>query len=213
MLTYVLLCASIALNLWVMLNLNRRLRRGKKARKNYQDFVNELNDGNLIHVYTDSFGNKWFTWPVPAQMPPERALMAEIAASSFDMNMNREDMVKYVEDCLNHCNKGKLTEVVKILSNMQERLQYAAMTETLLSLAQCYFMLDGENLRQPSPADSKRKSDIWEQDAECRAFFLRAAFKHTAIYSLMSETDILTYLSKVELVLKEKTSQSRSENI
>lgn len=173
-----------------------------------RDFYNALNEDEIIHVHTDRFGNKWYTWQNPIQITPERALLAELAASQLDMNVTRDSMKKWVERMRQHGNKGDITKLFGELEVLSDRLDWVCEEKCLEELSLVYIILEGENFRAPSQKDTDRKKKIFKEDAETRSFFLRCAWKNTKIYSHISELDILPYLAQ-----KRKESQARKSSI
>jgi len=79
----------------------------------------------------------------------------------------------------------------------------AAERQTLLDLADCYFLIEGEDPKLPSEYYTKKKMEVWSKDPECEAFFLTAANSSIQNFSELSDTDLLQYL---------KNPQTRRKN-
>ena len=70
----------------------------------------------------------------------------------------------------------------------------AAEEKTLQSLANCYFLIEGENPNDTSPYFYELKKDIWSKDTACYGFFLQNAFGIMRNLDDLSSVDILSYL-------------------
>ena len=92
----------------------------------------------------------------------------------------------------------KFTKAAGYVERLKERISYAVEMTTLLQLAKSFFFLEGENINRSSRYYSEKKDEIFEEDLECRAFFLQGAWKLTDMYADMPDIDILTYLMEVE---------------
>lgn len=180
----------------------RALRNFKKMR----EFYNAINEEEIVHIHTDKFGQKWYTWKNVLNLPPERGIMAELATNQLDMNITRDSLQKFVVRMLNNCNSGQFTKVVSDLETIADRLTWVAEEKTLEELALVYLIIEGENLRTPSQKDTQRKRKVFAEDEESRSFFLRLAWKNTKLYSDISDSDILPYLALKKVNQKRKDS-------
>lgn len=168
-------------------------------RRRAVDFYNAIQNDTLIHVHTDIQGNKWYTWQDVRQLPPERAIMAEMALHQLDMAITRDSLMKYLNRMVNNCNQGLITKVAYDIETLLDRLSWVAEEKTLEELALVYLVIEGENYRAPSQKDTQRKKKVFVEDEESKGFFLRLAWKNTSLYSSISDTDILRYLAQKKM--------------
>jgi len=163
-------------------------------------------DFELVPVYTDSSKNKWYTFANPLKLPANRALAGEVSMRQAEMNLDRETLEDFITQIKTHANLGEITAVFYLIERIEERMTWACEENTLLSLANVYFLLEGENPMLMTEEFSKKKKELMTNDAEARSFFLTAAFKLTNTYSDISETDIPLYLM-------DKAQQSPNERL
>lgn len=148
----------------------------------------------LNHVYTAKDGTKWFEYKNPLTIPARRAISAEVATRFAEMNMNKTQLKTLIDGMKRHANNGNIVELFNILAEMEFRLEYIGEEKTLLELATCYFVIDGENENDFNDVWKNRKMEMMENDGELKDFFLQRAFVITTKYSELSETDIHDYL-------------------
>jgi hypothetical protein len=148
----------------------------------------------LNHVYTAKDGTKWFEYKNPLTIPARRAISAEVATRFAEMNMNKDQLKTLIEGMKKHANNGNIVELFNILAEMEFRMEYIGEEKTLLELASCYFIIDGENENDFNDVWKSRKTEMMENDGDLKDFFLQRAFVITTKYSELSETDIHDYL-------------------
>lgn len=187
----VLLLLSLAYSLWLTLPILKRKKWNKKHKAFYQS-----EDSGISHIYTDSFGNNWYQFTTHLLLPAMRSIAAEVAARHAELCMTPEMFAQYVVKLKAACNKNKLVDVAGLIASMEERVSRAAERETLLALADCYFLMEGEDPKHPTKHWSERKRDVWSKDAECEDFFLTAANSLVRNLTGLSDTDLLKYLMK-----------------
>jgi len=148
----------------------------------------------MSQVYIDKFGNRWFEYSNPLDLPAKRAISAEVATRFADLNLTRSVFLFLVGEMKKAANKGDIVELFRILGEMEFRTGFLGEEETLIELALCYYVLEDEDETSLDSVSRQKKIDIFKTDEDARAFFLRGAFSHTIKYSDMSEEDILEYL-------------------
>lgn len=167
----------------------------RKWNRQWKTFY-ESEDSGIQHVYTDNTGSRWYQFTAKIALPAQRSIAAEVAARHAELCMSPKVFVDYLVKMKELCNSGNLVGVAGLLSRMEERATRAAERETLLDLANCYFLLEGENPKQITQSWSKRKREIWDKDQDCEAFFLICANALIRSSSELSDTDLLLCLMK-----------------
>ena len=109
----------------------------------------------LQHIFTDAEGLKWYEFTNPLTMSAKRAIAAEIATRFAEMNLNKNQMLILIESMKRNANNGNIVELFNILAELEFRLNYIGEEETMIELATCYFVIEGE--------DESDFSEIWKQ--------------------------------------------------
>jgi hypothetical protein len=151
-------------------------------------------DYELVEVYKDRFGNRWWSFVDPLRMPGSRALAGEIAATWADLNMTKEDIKNYFAEMRKAGNSGDIVRMFRLFDTMEARLDWACEDKSLLSLAAVYFLVNDESAGSPAPGYTKLKHEVFDTDTDARAFFLARAFALIKVSSEFSGSDILNYL-------------------
>ena len=148
----------------------------------------------LNHIWTDTDGTKWFEYINPMAIPAKRAIAAEVATRFAEMNMTSDSLKIFIESMKQSANKGNIVELFHLLSEIEFRLEYIGEENTMIELAACYFVIDGENETEFSDVFKQKKIEKIRIDGRSKDFFIQRAFQLTTKYSEMSETDIRDYL-------------------
>lgn len=148
----------------------------------------------LNHVFTDSDGAKWFEFANPLTMSAKRAIAAEVATRFAEMNLNKEQLTILIEAMKRHANSGNIVELFNVLAELEFRLDYIGEEETMIELATCYFVLDGEDESEFSEVWKRKKIEKIKNNPKTFDFFLQKAFEYTIKFSELSGQDIHDYL-------------------
>lgn len=155
------------------------------------------------HIYTDSEGFKWYEFTNPLTMSAKRAIAAEVATRFAEMNLTKTQMLTLIESMKRNANNGNIVELFNILAEVEFRLNYIGEEETMIELATCYFLIEGEDESDFSEIWKQKKKDKFKSDPKLQDFFLQKAFMFTIKSSELSEQDILDFL-KTTLPAKER---------
>lgn len=148
----------------------------------------------LNPVYKDKFGNQWYEYVNPLQLPAKRAIAAEVATRFADMNLTRDNLILLMNEMKKKANEGNIVELFNLLGEIEYRLTFLGEEETLKELAMCYYIIEGEDEADFTDLYRQKKLDVFRDDPDAKAFFIKGAFTHTINYSNMSEVDITEYL-------------------
>lgn len=162
----------------------------------------EFDPKQLQLCQTDKFGNNFYEFTSIEMIPYLRYIAGEAAARYAEFNLTGEVFGKLLDKTLAHANKGELTQVISILVEMDNRRRFCGTEATLYELACCYYILEGEDVNEPSGYWNDKKKELWSKDGRVRAFFLQKAYTFTAQFSNMPNTDILIYLSQKAVELR-----------
>jgi hypothetical protein len=152
----------------------------------------------IKHIYTDKSGLKWFEYENMLTIPAKRAIAAEIATRFADMNLTKEQLIRLFNEMKKNANEGNIVQLFHLMGEIEFRLNYIGEETTLLELASCYFLIQGEDETGFDEKYRQIKLDKFKTDSDCHDFFLQRAFEFTINYSNSSGTDILAYLKQTE---------------
>ena len=148
----------------------------------------------MKEIYTDKYGNKYYEYKDPRQMPGPRLRVAEIAAVEADLSITAEKGTELVEASIEFANKGDFVQCSAILVELYRRFKSLAEEETLLRLASAYYTMNDEDESHYISSEQQAKFDAWDMDPEAKNFFLSASMGLTGFFGNTSTEDILTYL-------------------
>ena len=149
----------------------------------------------LTHIFTDAEGRKWYEYESSMQIPAKRAIAAEVATRMQEMNITKDTLLELMDKMKEHANSGKIVDLFAILNEIEFRLNFIGEEETLINLAACYFVVDGEDETDFSDVDKAKKINYIKSNKDAFNFFVQRAFMYTTNYSHMSEVDIQEYLT------------------
>lgn len=162
-------------------------------------------------VYVDRTGNKWYSFKEFMKAPAKRATDAEALSRWSELCMTPEHFAVEMNKAISFQNKQQYAQATNIMSELLVRSRWAAERTTLELLANCLFLIEGENPLIPTDEFMQKKKEIWKRDPECEGFFLTAAFSFIRKLDRLSEEDLMNYLRTHE-VKDRLTSQSHSHS-
>lgn len=177
--------------LWGRIKLYFVLRRIKKTMK-------PVNDEGKKYLYTDKFDNKWYTLINPANLHPARALNAWIFAKDSEYGMSSEKLKTATEKINEAINKNDLATIAKVNGIIEAALELYAEPAILLNLATCYTFLNNEKNDAFVDHIQDNKRAIWENDPDCKSFFLQFALQFTVKFSESQKLSVQEYLEKAK---------------
>jgi|GWRWMinimDraft_13_1066021.scaffolds.fasta_scaffold05070_2 hypothetical protein len=166
----------------------------RKQQQNKDASKTEESPIALSHVFTDSLGRKWYEFENMMTMPAKRAIAAEVATRMQEMNLTKEQLLRLMTSMKKHANDGNIVELFTTLGEIEYRLHFIGEEETLIELAACYFVIEGEDPADFSDKYRKVKVDFIKENKEAFNFFVQRAFTHTIAFSEVSDIDIQEYL-------------------
>jgi hypothetical protein len=162
----------------------------------YPETIEQTIEGHVFKAnkcYTDRFGNAWYGFEDPLRIPGGRALAGEVSATWCELNMTPDDIRMYFKKMRESGNRGDIVHMFRLFDCMEERLEWACEDKSLLGLAKVYFTINDEPLNAPTQNHTALKDEIFDTDADCRAFFLLRAHALIKVSSEFSPADILNY--------------------
>ncbi len=148
----------------------------------------------LNKIFTDSDGDEWFEYRNPMTMPAKRAIAAEVATRFAEMNMTKDQLKTMVEAMKKSANSGNIVEMFHLLAEIEWRLEFIGEEQTLMELAACYYVLNGEDETEFNDVFKQRRIDKLNQNPLVRDFFVQRALESTMKFSELSSDDIREFL-------------------
>lgn len=173
--------------------LNRDIRTYLRIRKHLAAYNEQ--DGKMERIYTDAFGNNWYYYPNPLNIPPNRSMRVEVARRMTVLCMDDAMFDDYLKEIALALSRKDWNRCAYLVGRMEERRRLPAEENTLKALADGYFLLEGENPKECSDYWFEKKKDIWSKDEACKGFFLHRALSMTRDISDLSESDLLRSLT------------------
>lgn len=169
-----------------------------KIRQNTKKYREEYrkNLPKMEVIYVDKFGNNWFHFPNLLNLPVKRGIRGEVVQRMAKLGMTEEMFDQYMVEIKRLCNRNDLVGVAGYIDRMNERRMLPAEENSLVNLANAFFVLEGEDPSQVSDHWFARKKAIWAEDPDCYAFFLHRAMSLLRDISALSETDLLEFLQR-----------------
>ena len=175
-----------------------------RYRKNTKDYIKEYTslDSKLEHCYTAQFKGesyKFYKFKNVLDLPPKRAIAAEVATKMANLCLTEKMYDDYLMRIKKALNKSDMVQAAGLVTRMEERRTLAGELLTIQALADCYFLIEGENPLQISPYWFEKKKAIWSNDEDCDAFFLHSAFSMMRDIQESSAISIRNYLRSQEI--------------
>lgn len=167
--------------------------RQRYAFRKYRDEYKSA-ESKMECVYTAKDGTRVYKYKNVLNMPPRRAIRAEVATRMSKLCMTEKMFDEYTRAMTVACNKNDLKQVGYLIGRMEERRTLPAEQNTLEALADSFLLLEGENPMSTSEYWFKKKKALWAADEDCHAFFLHTALRLTRSIDDLSPIDTLRFL-------------------
>jgi hypothetical protein len=148
----------------------------------------------MTKVFTDSDGDEWFEYSNPLTMPSKRAIAAEVATRFAEMNMSKDQLKTMVDAMKKSANSGNIVEMFHLLAEIEWRLEFIGEESTLIELAACYYVLNGEDETEFNPVFKEKRIAKLNKNPMVRDFFVQRALESTMKFSELSSDDIREFL-------------------
>ena len=148
----------------------------------------------LTKIFTDQDGDDWFEYSNPLMMPSKRTIAAEVATRFVEMNMTKDQLKTMVDAMKKSANAGNIVEMFHLLAEIEWRLEFIGEEQTLIELAACYYVLNGENETEFNDVFKQSKIDKLKNNSLVRDFFVQRALTSTIKFSELSSNDIQEFL-------------------
>lgn len=180
--------------------------------------TNETNP-KLKLAYTDKRGNKWFGLINPlTDLSPARGIAGSRAERYVGLMISEKELDLALDEMIKSFKDMDIAKAGAIAYDLKHRRKFLVEEKSTLDLAGIYFFLNDEDPKTYSEIDAEKKRVIWEDDAECKGFFLRMGFALTKKFPNMSENDLLEFMEQTKTIAERlyqhiPTAIQRSNNM
>jgi hypothetical protein len=91
-------------------------------------------------------------------------------------------------------NSGNIVEMFHLLAEIEWRLEFIGEESTLIELAACYYVLNGEDETEFNPVFKEKRIAKLNKNPMVRDFFVQRALESTMKFSELSSDDIREFL-------------------
>lgn len=156
----------------------------------------------LVEVLKDKKGNVWFSHKNPLEIGAIRGVNAERKGRFVGMMITQKELTLMLDEHSKCVKEMDFIRAFAIIDEIKHRLKFLTEEKSILDLAGIYYFLDGEDIDESFEYWEEKKQKIWEEDTECRRFFIHVGLSLTEKLRDMSETDSLQYLEETEVFQK-----------
>ena len=144
--------------------------------------------------YTSKDGTEFYSYVDPLQISTLRGVAAEKAKRFLDMNLTHRTLSEIIREIKKEAGAGDIVKAFSLVQEIEFRLHFLSEESSILDLVCIYFFLKDENPEEPNEASNRKKHKVFEEDAQCRGFFLKIGLALCKKFSPKQEEDMLIYL-------------------
>lgn len=158
--------------------------------------VNNSVNPRLKFIYQDSFKNKWYGYVNPLDVDAVRGIAAQRAERHISLMISEDELKLALDAQIQAAKDGDWLKVGAITYDLKHRTQFISEEQSILDLASIYFFLEDENPSELMDSYRLRKQKIWQDDLNCRGFFLRMGISLSEKLRNIPEADLLNFMEK-----------------
>jgi hypothetical protein len=147
-------------------------------------------------VYEDSLKNKWYTYVNPLDIDAVRGIRAERAERFSKMMVTEQELKLAFAECRTAAKENDAMKVYSIIMELEHRLKFICEENSVLDMAGIFFLLEDEDPKQVLDSVLDKKQKIWQEDRECRGFFLRSGLSLIKHLENIPMQDLTTFMEK-----------------
>jgi len=146
------------------------------------------------NIYTSKDGTSWSMITDWLNVPAERVLPADLAVNRASMGLTGERMVKAFAEIKADLNKGDIVSGFAKFDQLERRVADIPDEALLADIACVFALLPGEDPFNYKPSFNAQKIKIWQEDIDCRFFFILKAVRYITILSDISDDAIRLHI-------------------
>jgi len=172
----------------------------------FKRFKHEYQNSDFdMELIFDNGRHRFYTYKNPIQLPYKRTEAALTYSRYAQMCITNELLKSSLDALIIANNKGDKSMVGHIANNLIINETHYGERNSLLNLATVYCVLEGEPCEKYIQSWQDKKLKIWQDDEDCRDFFLIWAYKKVPSFMTAQKDIILNYLANQQsknLILK-----------
>lgn len=162
--------------------------------------IDNSQNHTLKEIFKDSKGNLWYTLKNPLEISAPRGMEALTADRHIGLMISKKEFNLAIEALDKAAKELDLTTCFSIWGDLKYRSKMICEANSVLDLANVYYLLSDEDPNEYSEAHADLKRKIWAEDSECRAFFLRMGLNLTKQLASTSEEDLLKFMEETKKI-------------
>jgi len=152
------------------------------------------------NIYTSKDGTSWSMITDWLNVPAERVIPADLAVNRASMGLTGTRLVKAFEEIEADLNTGKIIDAYSKFDQLKKRVADIPDEALLVDIACVFALLPEEDPHNYKPSLNARKIQIWQEDEDCRFFFIVKAVRYIIELSDISDDVIRMHILQRHLM-------------
>lgn len=162
--------------------------------------INNLENEKLEQVYKDKKGNLFFAHKNPLEISAMRGIQGATAERYVSLMISKKEFDLAMEAFDAAQKEMDLTTCFAIVHDLKHRSKFICEANSVLDLANVYYMLQDEDPEDYSEVHADRKRKIWAEDEACRTFFLRMGMALTKQFQSTPPEDLINFMEETKVI-------------
>lgn len=162
--------------------------------------IDNSENPNLQEVYKDKKGNRWYALKDIMTLSAQRGIAAATAERYIGMMISKKEFDLAMEAHEKAAKELDITTCFAIVADLKHRSKFICEANSILDLANVYYMLEDEDPNDYDEIWADRKRAIWDSDMDCRAFFLNMGLQLTNSFSNTSVEDLIKFMEETKVI-------------
>jgi hypothetical protein len=160
------------------------------------------------NIYTSTDGTTWSMITDWLNVPAERVIPADLAVKRASLGLTDARLVKAFEEIEADLNTGNIINAYSKFDQLKKRVADIPDEALLMDIACVFALLPDEDPFNYKPSLNARKLQIWQEDIDCRFFFIQKAVHYITNLSHISDDVIRMLIQQRDLM--ESADQSKT---
>jgi hypothetical protein len=146
------------------------------------------------NIYTSTDGTNWSMITDWLNVPAERVIPADLAVNRASMGLTGNRLVKAFEEIEADLNTGSIINAYSKFDQLKKRVADIPDEALLMDIACVFALLPDEDPHVYKPSLNAQKIKIWQEDIDCRFFFIIKAVHYIIQLSDISDAVIRMHI-------------------
>jgi len=152
------------------------------------------------NIYTSNDGTNWSMITDWLNVPAERVIPADLAVNRASMGLTGTRLVKAFEEIEADLNTGNIVNAYSKFDQLKKRVADIPDEALLVDIACVFALLPDEDPHDYKPSLNAQKIQIWQEDEDCRFFFIVKAVRYIIELSDISDDVIRMHILQRHLM-------------